>query len=365
MNNIQMKQAVARKTGEMVSVTVQPYPADERILQVILHNGNIRVELTTIGAAITAIYTPDNQAAFKNIVAGYADLSSYLDNPDYYGVVVGRYANRIAGGHFSLNGKEYQLSVNNGKNHLHGGFQGFSHKLWKLIETKENAQHCSAVFSYDSADGEEGYPGNLEVKVEYLLDDAGRLHIHYFATTDKSTPVNLTNHSYFNLTGFEDPLVLDHSLMVNASSYTEKNENDTPSGKILPIANTGLDFREFRKLSAGIGGFPGDMGYDHNFVLDQRQENELVKAAVLSEASSGRTLTVYTTKPGMQLYTANYWNGSIVGQQGVAYQQHGAVALETQSFPDSVHHSHFPSTILYTGEQYRSTTIFEFGISAV
>ncbi len=359
-----MKYTAAQEAGEKVSVTVQPYPGDERILRLRLRNGNIIVELTNIGAAITSIFTPGKNGELKNIVAGYADLASYLLNPDYYGVVVGRYANRIAAGHFSMNGKEYQLSVNNGGNHLHGGVQGFSHKFWTLAAVKEDEQQCSVMFSYNSADGEEGYPGNLSVSVEYLLDDTGKLHVHYSAITDKSTPVNLTNHSYFNLTGFEVPSILDHSLAVNAAAYTEKSENDTPSGKILPVANTALDFRKPRKLREGIDQFPADMGFDHNFVLDKSAENNLEKAAVLSEASSGRTVTVYTSKPGMQLYTANYWNGSIVGAQGVAYQQHGGVALETQSFPDSVHHPHFPSAILHPGEQYRSTTIFEFGINA-
>ncbi|QEC40180.1 aldose epimerase family protein [Pseudobacter ginsenosidimutans] len=359
-----MKYATAQETGEKASVTVLPYNGDERILRVRLRNRNIIVELTNIGSAITAIYTPGKNDGLKNIVAGYADLKNYLHNPDYYGVVVGRYANRIAAGHFSINGKEYQVSVNNGSNHLHGGVQGFSHKFWTVTSVKENEQQCSVVFSYNSADGEEGYPGNMSVSVEYQLDDAGRLHIHYSATTDKSTPVNLTNHSYFNLTGFEQPSILDHLLEVNASAYTEKSENDTPTGQILSVTGTALDFRKPGKLSKGVDQFPADMGYDHNFVLDKSEGNDLEKAAVLSEASSGRTVTVYTTKPGMQLYTANFWNGSIIGQQGVAYRQHGGVALETQSFPDSVHHPHFPSTILHPGEQYRTTTIFEFGIIA-
>ena len=364
MNNIQMKYAAAQEAGKKMAVTVQPYTVDERIIQVRLRNGNITVELTNIGCAITAIYTPGKNGEVKNIVAGYASLEDYLNNPDYYGVVVGRFANRIAGGHFSINGKEYKVTVNNGGNHLHGGVQGFSHKFWTLRAVKENEQQCGVLFSYNSADGEEGYPGNLIVSVEYLLDDAGRLQIHYSATTDKSTPVNLTNHSYFNLTGFEQPSILDHLLKVNASAYTEKSEKDTPTGQVLSVTGTALDFRKPGKLGKGIGQFPADMGYDHNFVLDKKDEKCLEQAAVLSEASSGRTVTVYTTKPGMQLYTANYWNGSIEGQQGVAYQQHGGVALETQSFPDSVNHPHFPSTILHPGEQYSATTIFEFGIQS-
>lgn len=361
MNNIQTKYTSTLEAGKQASVTVQSCD-DERIHKVRLQNRNIIVELTNIGAAIMAIYTPGKNGELKNIVAGYADLENYLHNPDYYGVVVGRYANRIAAGHLSINGKEYQLTVNNGGNHLHGGVQGFSYKFWTLAAVKENEEQCCVLFSYNSADGEEGYPGNLSVSVEYLLDDAGRLHIHYSATTDKSTPVNLTNHSYFNLTGFEQPSILNHSLEVNASAYTQKSENDTPTGQILSVTGTALDFRKPRKPGEGIDQFPADMGYDHNFVLDKTEQNGLEKAAVLSEETSGRIVTVYTTKPGMQLYTANFWNGTIIGQQGVAYQQYGGLALETQSFPDSVHHAHFPSTILHPGEQYRATTIFEFGI---
>lgn len=362
MNNTRLKHTKITDTDTRVSATTELYHLDTRIQHVRLKNGSILVELTNIGAAITAIYTPDRHEVQKNIVAGYADLTQYWSNPDYFGVVVGRYANRIANGQFTLDGKEYKLSVNNGNNHLHGGKQGFSHKLWTLTELKQNDTQCSAVFAYFSADGEEGYPGNLDITVEYTLNDSGSLMIRYIATTDKSTPVNLTNHSYFNLTGFENPSVLDHTLMINAESYTEKNENNTPTGNILNTCNTALDFSTARKLGTGVYAFPEDLGYDHNFVLNTVGGDSLQKAAVLCEPTTGRTLTVYTTKPGMQLYTANYWNGNITGQQGVAYQQHGGVALETQSFPDSVNHPEFPSTILHPGDHYRSTTIFEFGI---
>jgi len=344
------------------SVHTETYSGDQRILSIRLRNGDVTVDVTNMGCAITAIHTPDRNGLQTNIVAGYTDLEEYKHNRDYLGVVVGRYANRIAGGQFSLQGKEYTLTINDGPNHLHGGASGFDQKIWDLLSVQEADDTCHVAFGYTSPDGEEGYPGTLSVVVTYTLDSAGRLGIHYEATCDQSTPVNLTNHSYFNLTGFEYPTIYEHALQVNADSFTEKNGHNTPSGKVLPVEHTALDFRLVKKLKQGITCFPADMGYDHNFVLQCSAAGALVKAAVLSEATTGRTLTVYTDRPAMQVYTANYWNGTIRGRQGYAYRQHGGIALETQAYPDSVHHAHFPDTILHPGERYVSTTIFEFGI---
>ena len=345
-----------------VAINTQEDAADEPVVQVLLQQGHITVELTNIGCAVTAIRTPDKKGIIKNIVAGFSDLSLYRQNKDYLGCVVGRYANRISEGRFSLNGKPYQLNINNGPHHLHGGIKGFSHKIWKLQAVIEQERHCGVVFYYTSADGEEGFPGNLHVTVTYLLTNAGRLFILYRATTDTSTPVNLTNHSYFNLSGFVQPTIHDHYLWVNSERFTEKTEHNTPSGKIQPVNDSPLDFRTSRRIGDQLHAFPDDMGYDHNFILQHCGKKSILKAAELREKTSGRILSVYTDQPAMQLYTANYWDGSGTGEQGVSYLQHGAVALETQAYPDSVNHKHFPNTILKPGEVYRSLTVFEFGV---
>jgi aldose 1-epimerase len=354
---------IAGSTGLKATVSSYTDKANERILHILLNNGNISIGLTNIGCAITSIYTPDRNNIKKNIVAGFDDPEQYKINKHYFGCVVGRYANRIADGTFMLDGERYQLSINDDPNHLHGGWKGFSHRIWKLEEIIENEQECGAVFSYDSADGEEGYPGNLSVSVKYVLDKNNRLGLFYKAVTDKSTPVNITNHSYFNLTGFEVPTVLEHYLQVNGDRYTEKSANNTSTGSIATVAGTALDLKTPKLIENGIANFPTDMGYDHNFIVDHPEKRRLIKAAVLSEATTGRVLTVYTDRPAIQVYTANYWDGSIKGAQGQLYLQHGAVALETQSYPDSVNHAHFPNTILHPGEEYNAATVFEFSVA--
>lgn len=350
----------------ILKATVSSYTdkAHETIQYIVLNNGHITVELTNIGCAITAIRTPDRNDIKKNIVAGFNNPELYKINKDYLGCVVGRYANRISNGTFVLEGKRYQLSINNAPNHLHGGWQGFSHRLWKLEALIEQEQECGAVFSYYSPDGEEGYPGNLSVQVKYILDSNNRLSIFYKAATDKSTPVNLTNHSYFNLTGFEQPTVLDHYLQVNADHYLEKSASNTAAGTIATVAGTGLDFTKPRRIGNDIAAFATDKGYDHSLVLNHHAPGRLAKAAMLSEETTGRVLTVYTDKPAIQVYTANYWDGTVSGGQGCPYLQYGGVALETQFYPDSVNQAHFPDTILHPGEEYASNTVFEFGVAA-
>jgi aldose 1-epimerase len=216
-------------------------------------------------------------------------------------------------------------------------------------------------FEYLSSDGEEGYPGNLLVKIKYTLNNKNELSIEYNADTDRPTPVSLTNHSYFNLSGFETPNIYEHLLLVNAEIYTEKNANNTPTGNIIPVADTPLDFRQPKKIGKDIDQFPKDKGFDHNFVLKKNVSREIVLAAQLKDPSSGRRVTVYTDQPGIQVYTANFWDGTVEGSHG-PYQQHGAVALETQAFPDSPNHPSFPDTIVRPGEHYFSKTIYKFGI---
>ncbi|OQP44468.1 galactose mutarotase [Niastella yeongjuensis] len=332
------------------------------IKQAKLSNGIITVELTNIGCSITALHVPDKNGVAANIVAGFADLHQYKENPDYFGCVVGRFTNRITNGQFQLNGTQYQLSVNDGNNHLHGGWMGFNKKLWEVQELIETENECGIVFATSSAHEEEGYPGNVSLTVTYLLDRNNQLQILYQAKTDKSTPISLTNHSYFNLSGFTNPVIYDHVLSVSAWEYTAKSASNTATGEILPVAGTALDFRLPKRIGNDIGELTVDNGYDHNFILKRANSKYIIKAATMSEPASGRVITVYTDKPAMQLYTGNFWNGKITGRQNIPYEKHGGVALETQAFPDSPNHPHFPEAILHPGEVYLSTTIYEFGI---
>lgn len=342
------------------SHTVSIIPTDDStIKRIILKNNELTVELTTIGASIVAIHTPDKNGVIKNIVAGFKELSQYNINRDYLGCIVGRYANRIANGRFTLNDQPYQLTINDGVNHLHGGVEGFHLKHWVIENYSANEDACSVIFSCSSLDGEEGYPGNMQISVHYKLS-GNQVVLHYTATTDKSGPVNLTNHSYFNLSGFDQASITDHTLQINANYYTEKSALNTPTGEILPVADTDLDFRTPKAIGKGINGFPADLGYDHNFVLQSKKE--IIKAAVLKDPDSRRVVSVYTNKPGIQLYTANFWDGTTIGTQHTAYGKHGAVVLETQLFPDSVNHPHFPDSILKPDEVYDYTTIFQFDI---
>ena len=334
----------------------------KEVFKFTLQNENISVDITNLGCCITAIYTPGIDGVKKNIVAGFEDLKDYENNRDYFGCVLGRYANRIAGGRFFLNGKEIVLSVNDGANHLHGGVDGFNKKIWDINSFIRDKDRVGVVFEYLSSDGEEGYPGNLHVKVKYILNNKNQLCIEYHAETDRATPVSLSNHSYFNLTGVETPVITDHILHINAVSYTEKNDQNLPTGNIVPVSNTPLDFLTPKKIGEHIARFPLDKGFDHNYILKHNFQGEVVLAAQLKEPATGRTLNVYTDQQAIQLYTANFWDGTIYGQQGQYYQKHGAVALETQAFPDSPNQPLFPNTILNPGEHYFSTTIYEFGV---
>lgn len=372
------------------------------LYMITLENAAVTVQLINLGATVTAIYAPDRTGVQKNIVAGFSDPLDYLNNPAYFGCTVGRYANRIAAGRIVIAGKEYQLPLNNDGNHLHGGFEGFHTKIWRVVQSAKSKEEVGVIMEYTSADGEEGYPGMLTVRVQYVLDDKNQLHIRYTAHTDKSTVVSLTNHTYFNLSGFEQPLVTDHLLTLNAKTYTEKNDRNVPTGNILPVAGTPLDFTRPTRIGEHIHELPADGGFDQNFVLqpdydsgassataDADNEKTLplhagktaatipgdtenstfplvytgkMPAATLMDPHSGRALRIFTDQPGIQVYSANYWDGSIRGQQGKLYLQHGAVALETQAFPDSPNHPHFPDTILSPGDVYRRHTIFAFDV---
>lgn len=351
---------VSLPSSKASSLSINIVDQDELKL-ITLDNGNIKVQLTNIGAAITGIYIPDKYGNTHNIVAGFADPEQYRVNKDYFGCTIGRFANRIANGRFVLNDSIYTLPVNNDNNHLHGGVNGFSHQLWAFTKTIQTAEQCGVVFTYYSADGEEGYPGALETTVTFILDNADKLSVHYKATATRTTPVNLTNHTYFNLSGFIQPTILDHRLWLNALQYTPKNENNIPAGAITPVKDTVFDFTQTKKIGTAIHELVTDQGYDHNFVIPPGN-NLYTKAAILSDEVSGRVVTVFTNKPGIQVYTANSWDGSVTGTQGLPYKKHGAIALETQYFPDSPNQQNFPDCILQPGQLYSFTTIFEFSL---
>lgn len=320
-----------------------------------LRNDQIDLTLTNLGASVRTLWVPDREGLRGNVVAGYEDIRHYEDNPNYLGCVVGRYVNRIGRGRFVLDGVSYQLTQNEGTNHLHGGFGGFHKQVWTFKEIVRAADEVGVVMEYISRDGEEGYPGNLCVTVRYVLTADNRLCLSYTAGADKRTPVNLSNHSYFNLSGFVNPFVNDHLLQIHAHRYSEKNGFNLPTGIVREVRGTPLDFSEPERIGRHIGAFPQDLGFDHNYVLEREG-----LAASLYDPASGRRLRVYTDQPCIQVYTANWWDGSVHGTQGAPYLRHGAVALETQSYPDGPNQPAFPSTILDPGDVYRSTTIFQF-----
>lgn len=331
----------------------------EPIYIIKLSNEDTVVKLTNLGAAITVIFTIDRNGVKDNIVAGYEDIEQYLDNPHYFGCVLGRYTGRIADSKFELDGDVVFLSRNDGLNHLHGGVDGLNKKVWKIKSFIQENEESGVIMEYFSQDGDEGYPGNLWVTIKYTLDKNNRLKIVYEAVTDKSTPVNLSNHSYFNLSGFTTD-VLGHSLRLNTATYTENNSDNLPTGKVLTVTGTPMDFSQTKTIGVDIADVNASGGYNHNFVLNNYIPGNVRLAAELSEPNSGRVLKVFTDRPCIQIYTANDWCGNITGPQGYAYGKHSAIALETQAFPDSPNHLNFPDTILRPGKRLTTETIYEF-----
>jgi aldose 1-epimerase len=325
-----------------------------------LTNGRgLEVAITTYGGAITSLKVPDRNGTLGDIVLGFERLDDYVKNPQYFGALIGRHANRIAGGKFSLDGVEYQLAQNNDGNHLHGGFKGFDKRVWNATE---DARNDSAVLhlSYFSKDGEENYPGNLNASVDYSLFE-NELRIEYHATTDKDTIVNLTNHSYFNLKG--QGTILDHELTLNADSFTPVTKDLIPIGEIRSVAATPMDFRKGARVGSQIHdsydqlGFTG--GYDHNFVLND-WNGSLRSVARVYEETTGRLLEILTTQPGMQFYSGNFLDGSFTGKNGFVYERYTGLCLEPQHFPDAPNQPNFPSTVLRPGEEYKQATVLRF-----
>ena len=321
-----------------------------------LTNGRVTAKVLTYGGIVSELHVPDRDGKPGDVVLGFDTLDGYLKGHPYFGATVGRFANRIAGGKFSLDGKDYTLAVNNGPNTLHGGLKGFDKAVWKV----EKSTDSSLTLSYLSKDGEEGYPGNLTVHVTFTVTKDDALRLDYKATTDKPTPLNLTNHSYFNLAGPAAGAILDHVAQIEADSYTPVDDNLIPTGKIAPVRGTPLDFTKPTAIGARFSELKAEpIGYDHNYVL--RGHGELTAlAARVRDPKSGRILELHTTEPGVQLYTGNFLDGTITGKGGVAYKKNMAFCLETQHYPDSVHHPEFPSTILKPGATYTQTTIYKF-----
>jgi len=329
-----------------------------------LRNANgVVVRFLSLGGCITDINTPDRHGRLDNIVLGHDNLAGYNSNVGFFGAIVGRYANRIAKGSFTLNGQTYHLPINNGPNSLHGGTSGFNLQLWQVTPRTES-HGVAADLTYTSPDGQDGYPGTLKVQVTYTLEDSNALRIDYQATTDKPTVINLTNHSYFNLNGNGSGSALHQLVEINADGYTPTDATQIPTGEIAKVAGTPMDFRALRAIDAGIyTPFPQIIlahGYDHNWVLNKAHPGELSFAARAYAPRTGRILEVYTTEPGVQMYTSNYLQGNLTGSSHTLYRQGDGYTFETQHFPDSPNHSNFPSTVLNPGEVFRSTTIFRF-----
>ncbi|HKK63159.1 MAG TPA: aldose epimerase family protein [Bacteroidales bacterium] len=330
-------------------------PGGEEVKLFTLSNENgMEVDITNYGGIIRSIRIPDKNRNQGDVVLGFDSLDEYLGEHPYFGAIIGRYANRIKHGRFTLEGKTYEMVQNNADNHLHGGTVGFDKVLWTAA-TEKTLDSVTLKLGHASADMHEGYPGNLMVEVDYTLNDQNALIIEYTAKTDKTTHINLTNHSYFNLNNCQGT-IHDHHLMIDADQITELDEHSVPTGRILDVAGTCFDFREPKTIGQDIDDTPP--GYDHNFVVNQ-YDGDLRRIATLHHESTGRTMEVLTTKPGVQLYTSNYVE-YIRGKQNIEYNKQSAVCLETQFFPDTPNQQTFPSSVLKPEELYQQTTIYRF-----
>jgi aldose 1-epimerase len=320
------------------------------------------MHVMTYGGIITSLRVADRNGAFDDIVLGFDSLAGYLKDSPYFGAIVGRYANRIAKGRFTVNGVTYQVPVNNGQNSLHGGTRGLDKVVWNA-QPFENGSAGGVILTHVSPDGDQGYPGRLDLRVTYTLNDKNELTVEYHATTDKATPVNLSQHSYFNLTGAKRD-ILDHVLQLTASRYTPVDTTLIPTGELAPVAGTPFDFRTATAIGARVEQ-PNEQlriagGYDHNFVLD-KSGTGMTHAARVVEPTTGRTLDVSTDQPGIQFYSGNFLDGSLTGKGGRVYAHRFGFCLETQHFPDSPNHPSFPSTIVRPGKAFHSRTVFTFG----
>jgi len=330
----------------------------------LVNGAGMSANIINYGATITSLSVADRDGKIEDVVLGYDSLSGYVNGSAYFGAIVGRYGNRIAKGRFQLDGIDYQLTVNDGENHLHGGNIGFNKVLWDA-DVPEDSETPAIRFTYTSRDGEEGYPGTVTLKVTYALTDDNALRIEYEGVTDKTTILNPTQHSYFNLSGNFRNSILDHRLMIEADSFTPVGAGLIPTGELLPVEGTPLDFREFHAIGERIDD-PFEQlalgkGYDHNWVLrNYTGSGQVHKAAELYDPGSGRLMTVLTDQPGIQFYSGNFLDGTAIGKNGIAYGRRTGLCLETQVFPDAPNKPDFPSATLKPGQVYRQTTIYQF-----
>ena len=345
------------------SIEVRPFgtlpngsPAD---LYVLRNAHGFEATITNFGATVVSILAPDRRGKFADVVLGFDDLEGYVQNRKFFGATVGRYANRIAGGRFILGSNNYTLATNNGANHLHGGTQGFDRALWTAMDTRR--RDTLVTLRYRSPDGEEGYPGNLDVEVSFTLTRDDALRIDYRASTDRPTPINLTNHSFFNLG--EETDILGHELKLFAERFTPVDDSLIPIGELRAVAATAFDFRTPARIGARIDADDIQLrragGYDHNFILSGKRGRPGVAAEVYHR-KSGRALRVLTTEPGLQFYSGNFLDGSITGKNRAVYKRRYGFCLEAQHYPDSPNQPHFPSAILMPGDTYRQTTVYQF-----
>jgi len=347
----------------IINQKTQFIPAlNQEVKSVTLQNRkHTQVTITNYGGIITSIKTPDRRGNFAEIVLGFDNIEEYtteqyIKNCPYFGASIGRYANRIKDGKFSIDGIEYQLNCNNGPNHLHGGPNGFHQKIWHM-ETFKETKRTGVVLTLSSPDMEEGFPGKVDIKLTYTLTFDNELVIDYEAKTDKKTILNLTNHSYFNLSSMQNN-VLEHLMVLYADKFTPKDENGIPTGEIVAVNDSPMDFLTPRTIGERIND-TDDIGYDHNFVINGHK-NDLNIGARIVDPSTGRSLEFYTTEPGFQLYTGNYLDGSYQ-RDGVFFNQHQGICFEAQKYPDSPNQDHFPSTIISPKDTYRNTTVYKFG----
>ena len=327
-------------------------------LYTLTNKSGVQVTISTYGGTCTSWIVPDKNGKMGSILLGFDSLSGYLAKPPYFGALIGRYGNRIANGKFKIDTATYTLATNNGKNHLHGGNKGFDKVVWDAATTADSV--AELTLNYLSKDGEEGYPGNLNVIVKYRLTDNDELEIEYNAETDKPTVVNLTNHNYYNLTGDHANTILDHTLMIDADNYTPVDSTLIPTGEIKSVKGTPFDFTKSTKIGARIDSVKG--GYDHNWVLNKKG-NAMELVATLSDDVSGRKMEVYTTEPGLQFYSGNFLDGTIKGSDGKPFSQHTGLCLETQHFPNSPNQPNFPSTLLKPGEKYQTMTKYKISVN--
>lgn len=327
-------------------------------LYTLTNKNGVQVKITNYGGICTQWIVPDKNGKLGNILLGFDSLGGYLTKSPYFGALIGRYGNRIANGKFKIDTATYTLATNNDKNHLHGGNKGFDKVVWDAATTSDSVPELT--LQYASKDGEEGYPGNLNVTVKYTLTDDDELVIEYDAETDKPTVVNLTQHNYYNLTGDHSNTILDHSLMIHADNYTPVDSTLIPTGEIKPVKGTPFDFTTATKIGARIDSVKG--GYDHNWVLN-RKGTSLDLVATLSDEVSGRKMEVYTTEPGLQFYSGNFLDGKLKASDGKPFNLHTGLCLETQHFPDSPNQPSFPSTLLKPGEKYHTVTKYKISVN--